>query len=363
MVRDANESPTGDPLEINRHFCAAAELNKKIVSQWRLRQEVRSERLQEKSENAYEVLTRFDIKHITIPDGITEIRNQELAQCHCLESIDIPSSVTAIGSFGLAMCSSLKELVLPESLTYIGLLAFECCYGLKSLNIPNKVQYIGDKAFYACRSLEKISIPESVELIDGNIFADCSSLTEIAVSEANKEYCSVDGMLYTRDMSVLVSYPMGKKQKTFTVPSTVRKIESQTFYKCDYFEDIVITSPAIEFGTNAFAGCTGLSIEKQQALRNMGCDGDFECLDVGGLLAVTGTAAERKAFMDYMEKRHERLSKIEKFYGKIKHRCRKTVEEAVRERAYLRDFILKNADGRKHEAEAFMGDYGKELPL
>lgn len=69
---------------------------------WRLRQEGRSERLQKKAENVYEVLTRFDIKHITILDGITEIRNQELAQCHCLESIDIPSSVTAIGSFGLA---------------------------------------------------------------------------------------------------------------------------------------------------------------------------------------------------------------------------------------------------------------------
>lgn len=35
MVRNANESPTGDPLEINRHFCAVAEKNKKIVLDWR----------------------------------------------------------------------------------------------------------------------------------------------------------------------------------------------------------------------------------------------------------------------------------------------------------------------------------------
>lgn len=82
-----------------------------------------------------------------------------------------------------------------------------------SVNILNKVQYVGDDAFYACRSLEKIYISESVELVDGNIFVDCSSLAKIAVSEANKEYYSVDGVLYTWDMSVLVSYPMGKKQK------------------------------------------------------------------------------------------------------------------------------------------------------
>lgn len=35
MVRNANESPTGDPLEINRHFCAVAQKNKEIVLEWR----------------------------------------------------------------------------------------------------------------------------------------------------------------------------------------------------------------------------------------------------------------------------------------------------------------------------------------
>lgn len=35
MVRNANESPTGNPLEINRHFCAVASKNKQIVLDWR----------------------------------------------------------------------------------------------------------------------------------------------------------------------------------------------------------------------------------------------------------------------------------------------------------------------------------------
>ena len=35
MVRNANESPTGNPLEINRHFCAVAQKNKEIVLNWR----------------------------------------------------------------------------------------------------------------------------------------------------------------------------------------------------------------------------------------------------------------------------------------------------------------------------------------
>lgn len=35
MVRNANESPTGNPLEINRHFCAVAAKNKEIVLKYR----------------------------------------------------------------------------------------------------------------------------------------------------------------------------------------------------------------------------------------------------------------------------------------------------------------------------------------
>ena len=37
MVRNANESPTGNPLEINRHFCAVAAKNKQIVLDWRVK--------------------------------------------------------------------------------------------------------------------------------------------------------------------------------------------------------------------------------------------------------------------------------------------------------------------------------------
>lgn len=35
MVRNANESSTADPLEVNRHFCKVAEMNRKIVFEWR----------------------------------------------------------------------------------------------------------------------------------------------------------------------------------------------------------------------------------------------------------------------------------------------------------------------------------------
>jgi MoaA/NifB/PqqE/SkfB family radical SAM enzyme len=35
MVRNANESPSGNPLEINEHFCKVAAINRKIVMDWK----------------------------------------------------------------------------------------------------------------------------------------------------------------------------------------------------------------------------------------------------------------------------------------------------------------------------------------
>jgi radical SAM protein with 4Fe4S-binding SPASM domain len=35
MVRNANENPEGDPLKINEHFCKVANLNRKIVLDWK----------------------------------------------------------------------------------------------------------------------------------------------------------------------------------------------------------------------------------------------------------------------------------------------------------------------------------------
>ncbi len=34
MVRNANESPTGNPLEVNPHFCRIAALNREVVEGW-----------------------------------------------------------------------------------------------------------------------------------------------------------------------------------------------------------------------------------------------------------------------------------------------------------------------------------------
>ena len=42
MVRNANESPTGDPFEVSPYFCEVAAVNKELVLDWREKQLART---------------------------------------------------------------------------------------------------------------------------------------------------------------------------------------------------------------------------------------------------------------------------------------------------------------------------------
>ena len=41
LARFANESPTGNPMEVAKHYCEVAKINKKIVEEWRQRHTIK----------------------------------------------------------------------------------------------------------------------------------------------------------------------------------------------------------------------------------------------------------------------------------------------------------------------------------
>ena len=59
-----------------------------------------------------------------------------------------------------------------------------------------------------------------------NIYIYGDNIEKITVSEDNPNLKSVDGVLYTKDMSALLFYPYGKKDTEFTVPDAVEKVYS-----------------------------------------------------------------------------------------------------------------------------------------
>ncbi len=128
-------------------------------------------------------------------------------------SVSIPSSVKVIGSGAFSNCSSLSSIIIPNGVTEIGASAFAACTSLNSIILSNSVVSIGNNAFSNCTSLKSITIPSSVLKIESTSFGSCTNLMEINVDPSNPNYCSVDGVLYSKDKTELICVPSGKFAK------------------------------------------------------------------------------------------------------------------------------------------------------
>lgn len=90
----------------------------------------------------------------------------------------------------------------------------------EQLVIPDSVRIINTN-FYS--NAETISIGKNVTNIDADMFKYCGDLTSIIVSEDNPYYCSVDGIVYDKNMETLIAYPVAKGDE-YIVPASVKDV-------------------------------------------------------------------------------------------------------------------------------------------
>ena len=168
----------------------------------------------------------------------------------------IPDNVTRIRSN--AFCtSSLEYVVIPEGIDEIPYATFEGSSKLRRIDIPEGVTKIEYNAFRDCTNLSSITIPSSVTDIDSGVFAGCTSLTSITVSPENKKYTSVDGVLFSKDMSDLIMFPCGYTGN-YAIPETVKTIEDDAFNGCKGLTSITIPNSVTKAEGSVFEGCIGL---------------------------------------------------------------------------------------------------------
>ena len=133
----------------------------------------------------------------------------------------------------------------------------------EKLTIPNmlngkKVTSIDNRAFYLCNSLISIIIPDSVAKISVNPFAYCSTLKSIFVSSEHPYFFAIDGVLFRKADSCLISYPKGREYTTYNIPQGITAIESSAFYDCKFLTRVTIPDSVEQIGTNPFTVCSAL---------------------------------------------------------------------------------------------------------
>ncbi len=188
--------------------------------------------------------------------------------------------VTAIDGQAFSGCTSLTSINIPDSVTSIGFRAFSSCTSLTSINIPDSVTKIEHDAFSDCKSMVSISFGKGVESISGVIYR-CNSLINIFVDEDNMYYKSLDGNIYSKDGTVLVKYATGKVDKTFTIPSTVLKIEHGAFSYCTSLETVKISNGVTSIGVQTFLGCSSLTnIEIPDSVTEIDSGAFMDCISL-----------------------------------------------------------------------------------
>ena len=182
------------------------------------------------------------------------------------------------------------DIVIPERVTFDGKTytvsgiwgaAFEDCIKLTSVKLPSTLKEIDVLSFLGCTELKTISIPASVNKIDGTAFSYCTSLKSINVDPDNSKYVSVDGILYSKSKTSLVSYPCGLEgtakfldtvesigesafegsiANSIEFTSSLKYINDSAFYDCINLQSIKVPEGVVRIGDSAFYGCDNMTL-------------------------------------------------------------------------------------------------------
>lgn len=166
--------------------------------------------------------------------------------------------VSAIGMNAFTGNNVITDLVIPEGVTTLNWYSFNTCRNLETVTLPDSLEFIDSWAFERCSKLKTINVPANVTRINGGAFAQNSSMTSITCDPANKNYVSVNGVLFTKDMKELVAYP-GGIQGGYTVPATVNHIGDAAFYGALGLDSVTILGNLDFIGFEAFAECSKLT--------------------------------------------------------------------------------------------------------
>ena len=129
---------------------------------------------------------------------------------------------------------------------------------IKSLVINDGVTSLGNSAFEDCTGLTSVTIPAGITNIRTWAFNKCSGLTSFEVAKDNPNYCAVDGVLFNKDQTMLVQYPIGNTRTEYTIPNGVTTIR-QCAFGYSVLTSVTIPSSVTDVDPNAFFNCSGLT--------------------------------------------------------------------------------------------------------
>ena len=199
-----------------------------------------------------------------------------------LEEIEIPATVETIGKNAFENNLKLSKITFQgnSQLNLIEAKAFRNCPKLTEITLPESLVVLERKVFEGCSSLTKVIIGRNLQKLGEQLFTKCSSLSTVTINEENQFYSTLGNVIFNKNQTKLIYYPVSLKDKEYRVPFTVeiigkesfieskinslilpsdlQIIEESAFYGNRYIKELVFPHYLEEIQTTAFAGCRSL---------------------------------------------------------------------------------------------------------
>lgn len=197
-----------------------------------------------------------------------------------------PVTVIADGAFSNK--NTISSVVLPEGITTIGARAFMSCAMMESVNIPNSVETIGTYAFFGCAALEELTVGAGVKTVGDNAFSSCNMIKEFKIADGNTALAVDGGVLFSADKTTLVAYPTAAEAAEYTIPASVKKVNSFAFaYAANLTK--VSMSNVTDLGDYTFSSCFKLEkVELGQGLTAIGAGLFRKCYALKSIVIPEG---------------------------------------------------------------------------
>lgn len=227
----------------------------------------------------------ISLQNIILPENINELGDSCFYKTR-FTSINLPPNITKINK-AIFKCTRFEEIKIPENVLSIEESAFESSR-VKKITLPSRLKNIKAFAFRFCKA--SIYIPDSVTSIGEKAFELC---VNIEVSPNNSNFCSLEGVLFNQDKTILIHYPKyktsfnipegtkiiassafsGSNITKLSIPNSVMKIENSALTHCENLEKVAIPNSVIEIGDFAFSDCHKLiDIQFPDSIKNIGLE-------------------------------------------------------------------------------------------
>jgi len=163
-----------------------------------------------------------------------------------------------IGEYMFYGCKGLLSIALPSSVIKIEGYAFNGCENIKQIHVPTACTTVEMFGIYNCKHLENVFLSSNVKDFHWANLSFCPNLTTISVDDGNADFISNDGVLFSKDMKMIVRYPMGKEGTSYIIPSSVTKI-GQNAFSHSKLGSIIIPEGVTEIESSAFEYCNNLT--------------------------------------------------------------------------------------------------------